>query len=113
MPGTPLSRFRLVALLEGLSYLVLVGIGMPLKYLADLPQTVQYVGWVHGGLFVLYMLLLVHVFFADRWSIVKGAIAFVAALIPGGALALDLWLRKPAGSARTQPVTNDVSPANE
>lgn len=53
---TPPARLRAVAFVEGLSYLVLLGIAMPLKYWAGLPLAVRIVGSLHGLLFVLLML---------------------------------------------------------
>ena len=46
---------RAVALLEGASYLLLLGVAMPLKYLAGMPGAVRAVGSAHGGLFLLYV----------------------------------------------------------
>ncbi|RZM12434.1 MAG: DUF3817 domain-containing protein, partial [Pedobacter sp.] len=48
-----LRRFMLIALVEGISYLLLLCIAMPLKYYADMPGFVKYLGWAHGVLFVL------------------------------------------------------------
>src|SRR5687768_13069795 len=74
---TAVGRFRAVAFLEGVSFLVLLGIAMPLKYFAGLPQAVLVVGWAHGLLFILYMVALARVTLADRWSSgrVAGALA--------------------------------------
>ncbi|MFW5972756.1 MAG: DUF3817 domain-containing protein, partial [Bacteroidota bacterium] len=55
MLRTALSRLRLIGFIEGLSYLALLGIAMPLKYMAGMPMAVRYVGWIHGVLFVLYV----------------------------------------------------------
>ncbi len=57
LKNTPLNRFRAIALLEGLSFVLLLFIAMPLKYLAGMPLGVKVVGWAHGMLFVLYFLL--------------------------------------------------------
>jgi integral membrane protein len=90
--STPLGRFRLIALLEGISYLILVGIAMPLKYLAGQPLAVKYVGWAHGVLFVLFCLALLHVWVNRRWSFLKAAMAFIASLVPFGTFVLDRTL---------------------
>lgn len=87
--NTPLDRFRIIAFLEGLSYLILLGIAMPLKYMADMPLAVKYVGWAHGVLFVLYMVTLAHAAREHRWSLLKVALAFVASLVPFGTFWLD------------------------
>ncbi|HPF10122.1 MAG TPA: DUF3817 domain-containing protein [Flavobacteriaceae bacterium] len=49
------QQFRFVSILEGLSFLILLGIAMPLKYVWGLPQMVQFVGMTHGILFMLYV----------------------------------------------------------
>ena len=55
----PITQFRIIALAEGISFLVLLGIAMPLKYAAGNPEPVRIVGWIHGGLFVLYLIAVV------------------------------------------------------
>jgi integral membrane protein len=49
---TPTARLRSVAFLEGLSYVVLLFVAMPLKYLAEQPQAVRITGSLHGFLFI-------------------------------------------------------------
>lgn len=53
-----LRRLRIIAFLEGLSFLVLLFIAMPLKYLADMPLAVRIAGSVHGGLFLVFLAVL-------------------------------------------------------
>ncbi|RYZ80667.1 MAG: DUF3817 domain-containing protein, partial [Proteobacteria bacterium] len=52
--NSSLSIFRKVAVAEGISYLLLLFVAMPLKYFANLHLYVKYTGWAHGLLFVLY-----------------------------------------------------------
>ena len=92
--STPLGRFRLVSLLEGLSYVVLVGIAMPLKYFAGDTAAVPLVGRIHGGLFVLFVLALLHAAKAERWSRRAQGIAMIAALLPLGAFWLERAVRR-------------------
>lgn len=91
---TSLNRFRTVGIYEGISYLLLLGIAMPLKYWAGIPEFVKYVGWAHGALFVLYMVALLQVTLVYRWSFLKVSWAVVASLIPFGTFVLDAQLRK-------------------
>jgi len=91
-----LNRLRLVGVLEGLSFLVLLGVAMPLKYLAGQPQAVQVVGWVHGGLFVAFVATLLHAAQLRRWPVGRTAAAFVSALLPFGTFFLDKQLRAEA-----------------
>ncbi|MFK7972656.1 MAG: DUF3817 domain-containing protein [Bacteroidia bacterium] len=93
---TWLGRLRIVAFLEGISYLVLLGIAMPLKYMADKPEAVQIVGMAHGVLFVAYCLLLVIVAVGYKWGFKKVALAFLASLVPFGTFWADAKLFKPA-----------------
>ena len=92
--STPFGRFLLVGLLEGISYLVLLCIAMPLKYMADMPEAVRIAGMVHGVLFVLFMLLLLQVVIEYKWSIGKGFLAFAASIVPFGTFFLDRLLIK-------------------
>lgn len=78
-----LSRFRLVAFLEGCSFL-LFAITMPLKYMIGMPKPNYFVGMAHGILFMLYIVLLLQVSTEYKWPIKKILLAFVASLIPFG-----------------------------
>lgn len=94
MLRTPVGRFRAVALVEGVSYLVLLGVAMPLKYFAGFPGAVMAVGWAHGVLFVLYLISLGEVSFKRRWRLLRILGAFVASLVPFGTFVLDARLRR-------------------
>ena len=54
MLRSPIGRLRAVGLAEGVSFLLLLGVAMPLKYAAGYPQAVRIVGWVHGLFFMGY-----------------------------------------------------------
>lgn len=94
MLKTPIGRLRAIGTLEGISFLVLLGIAMPLKYFAGMPEAVKVVGWAHGVLFVLYMLALAVVFFKYRWPFVRGLKGFLAAFLPGGPFWFDKSLKE-------------------
>jgi integral membrane protein len=91
---TPPARLRAVAFLEGLSYLVLLGVAMPLKYLAGQPLAVRVVGSLHGALFIalaLFVLLgLSRRKKPFRWGVRIG----IASLVPFGTFFLDRELRE-------------------
>jgi integral membrane protein len=80
---TALGRLRIVAFLEGCSYLLL-GFTMILKYKYAIPQPNYVVGLAHGILFVLYIILVLQVAFIHRWNFTKIVGAFLASLIPFG-----------------------------
>ena len=89
-----LSVLRLLALLEGISYLVLLGISMPLKYYMDKPDSVKIVGMAHGVLFVLYTINLLIVHLKFKWSLGRTTGAFIASFIPFGTFYADKkWFR--------------------
>jgi integral membrane protein len=89
-----MGRFRLVGVMEGISYLVLLLVAMPLKYFADMPEAVKYTGWAHGVLFVSYCILLLLVWIKYKWSFGKAVFAFVASLVPFGTFVLDRRLNR-------------------
>jgi integral membrane protein len=86
---TPISRLRTIGIYEGISFLVLIGIGMPLKYMAGIPEVVKYVGWAHGLLFIMYLGAVSQVALQYRWSVLKILAAVVASLLPFGPFILD------------------------
>lgn len=92
--STALSRFRLISILEGVSYILLLGIAMPLKYKWGMPEYVKITGWIHGVLFVLYMITLVNLHFANKWSIQKTFIGFIASLLPFAPFIFDAKVLK-------------------
>ena len=104
MLTTPLGRFRAVAFWEGLSFLVLLLIAMPLKYALGQPQMVRVVGMAHGVLFIAYLYTLMMAALEHRWGLKRVAVAFIASLVPGGTFWLDVQLRREAQpSPSTEP----------
>ena len=86
---TALRQFRIAALLEGWSYLVLLFIAMPLKYAAGLPFAVRIAGSVHGFLFVTFMLALYRVTVARKWPLRRALRGFLYSLAPFGVFVFD------------------------
>ncbi|MBM3975951.1 MAG: DUF3817 domain-containing protein [Planctomycetes bacterium] len=89
---TPIARVRWVAFVEGMSYLLLLFIAMPLKYWADMPMAVRIVGSLHGALFVALALLTLLAMRACRRGLGWGARIGVASLIPFGTFFIDRGL---------------------
>ena len=79
------QRLRWAGLAEGFSFLALLGIAMPLKYLAGQPQAVRLVGMAHGVLFISYVLLLLLNTIERRWSIGKFGLGLLLSVVPFGA----------------------------
>ena len=82
--STSLGRLRLVGFAEGVSFLLLVGIAMPLKYFAGQPVYVRVVGMTHGVLFLGYVLALFQAHSEYGWPVKRSLLLFVAALLPFG-----------------------------
>ncbi|UOQ69493.1 DUF3817 domain-containing protein [Hymenobacter volaticus] len=82
--GSLLGRLRIVGFLEGLSFLLLLGVAMPLKYFVGVPQVVRILGMAHGLLFVVYVVLVIQASLKFNWSLQKGFGALVVALLPFG-----------------------------
>lgn len=81
---TPLGRLRLIGFWEGVSFLVLLGVAMPLKYFAGWPHAVRVVGMAHGILFVLYIAAALQAARAQAWSWSLIAQVLVASVLPAG-----------------------------
>ncbi len=78
------KSFRIISTLEAISFLVLLGIAMPLKYIWDMPQMVQIVGMAHGVLFVLYVAGAFYMFKKLNWSFGDLFIVIACSILPFG-----------------------------
>jgi integral membrane protein len=91
-----IGRLRQVGKLEGVSFLVLLGIAMPLKYLAGVPLAVKVVGWAHGALFIALLVVLWRAKRDARLPLGQVALVFVASLVPFGPFLIDSRLDRAA-----------------
>ncbi|MDX1952086.1 MAG: DUF3817 domain-containing protein [Verrucomicrobiota bacterium] len=98
----PITLLRKISFFEGVSYLLLLGVAMPLKYIWGMPGAVKIVGALHGGLFVLLCFSLLQTWIVAKWPFSRAAMVFVAALLPFGPLYVDhklaFWEAKFKGS---------------
>ena len=83
------GRVRAVGMLEAISFLLLMGVAMPLKYMAGMPQAVRYTGWAHGLLFIAYCGVIFLAWSEGALSFRKALMAFVASLLPFGPFIID------------------------
>lgn len=84
-----LKLFRITAILEGVSYLALFGITMPLKYWANILEPNKVVGYAHGVLFIAYLALALVVCFNKKWGVKRFIIFAVASLLPFATFYVD------------------------
>jgi integral membrane protein len=92
---------RLIGLVEGSSFLVLLFIAMPLKHLAGLPLAVRVTGLAHGILFMGYVVMLIRVWAEHDWTLKRTAGFFFAGLLPFGPFVIDRRLRDLDGAQST------------
>jgi integral membrane protein len=90
----PVKNLRVIGNIEGISYLALLGIAMPLKYFGNMPKAVTIAGSFHGLFFVLFCAALLVVWRKKNWDYERVAMAFLASIIPFGTFYLDRKLRK-------------------
>ena len=83
-----------VGLAEGTSFLVLLLIAMPLKYLANLPAAVRIVGGIHGGLFLLYVGLILLAALLARWSWKRVLLGLLSSVVPLGPFFFDAIVKR-------------------
>ncbi len=84
---------RILGNVEGVSYLLLLFIAMPLKYAYDMPMAVKITGMAHGLLFVAYCMVLALCMKKFRWKLGFGVYLFIATLIPFGTFVTDRKLK--------------------
>ena len=93
MLTTTIGRLRAAGMVEAVSFLLLLGVAMPLKYFAGMPLAVKIAGWIHGLLFLAFGACLLVAHGERRWSMSWTATVFVAALLPFGPFVIDRRLK--------------------
>ena len=88
-----IQTLRIIGLLEGISFLLLLFIAMPMKYMLDNPVLVKYVGMGHGVLFMLFLIVLFTVCEKQKWSIYMFILGLIASILPFGTFVFDRKLK--------------------
>ena len=96
---TSVRNLRLLGILEGISYLLLLFAAMPLKYGFDMPLAVRLVGSLHGLLFLLFCATLLRAVLERSWRVATWVPVFIAALVPFGFLLVERRLKSEMRSA--------------
>ena len=86
---TALRNLRRIGFAEGLSFILLVFIAMPLKYMAGQPIYVRVVGMAHGVLFLAYVATIVQAHLDYGWPLKRSRLLFLASLLPFGPFVAD------------------------
>jgi len=95
---TSIGRLRVIGFWEGVSFLVLLGIAMPLKYFAGHPGAVRVVGMAHGVLFLLYVWAAIQAAIDRNWTLRRTLIVLAASLLPAGPFVVDAKILKESES---------------
>ncbi len=93
---TSIGRLRVIGFWEGVSFLALLGVAMPLKYFADMPGAVRVTGMAHGILFLLYLWAAVQATLDHNWSWRRLLILCVASVLPAGPFVVDAKILRDA-----------------
>ncbi|MBL7764563.1 MAG: DUF3817 domain-containing protein [Chitinophagaceae bacterium] len=88
-----LQQLRWIGIAEGISYIILLCVSMPLKYIFDFPQAVIVNGWIHGALFVILALAILRVWILRKWPFSRALTAGIASLLPFGTFWFDKKLK--------------------
>ncbi len=89
-----INIFKIVSFLEGVSYILLLFIATPIKYLYDNPTYVKWLGMPHGILFVLYIALAVLLKTELKWDVKTFSIVCLLSLIPFGTFFVGKYLKE-------------------
>ena len=89
-----LTVFRFIAFFEGLSYILLLFVGVPLKYLNDDVTLVKILGMPHGFLFMAYIAFVIVLRFDHPWFKKHFILISLASIIPFGTFIVEHKLRK-------------------
>ena len=84
-----MKAFRIIALLEGVSFLLLLLVGVPLKYMMDMPLPNKIIGMIHGLLFIAYVVQAYQVKESEDWSMKQFLVILIASIVPGGTFYAD------------------------
>jgi integral membrane protein len=86
---TQMGRLRVIAFVEGVSFLVILFVTMPMKYMYGMSEPNKIVGMSHGVLFILYVLAVIQSKIEFDWSVKKTGLALLASIIPFGTFWAD------------------------
>lgn len=92
--NTVLKNLTIAGYLEGTSFLLLLGIAMPLKYMLGIPEAVKYIGMAHGALFIVYILMLLIATSKIKMPLWAMPAGVLGSFLPLGPFIFDHLLKK-------------------
>ena len=92
--NSTLKNLTIMGYLEGTSFLLLLGVAMPLKYMLGIPEAVKYIGMAHGALFIAYILVLLIATSKIKMSLWAMPVGVLGSFLPFGPFIFDYLLKK-------------------
>lgn len=83
------GAFKIISYLEGISYLLLLFVGVPMKYALGNPVVVKALGMPHGLLFIAYIIMAIYVKDRFGWNAKTFLLVLLASIIPFGTFYID------------------------
>lgn len=88
--ASSIGVFRIIGFLEGMSFILLMFIAMPLKYIYDQPKAVEIIGMAHGVLFVVFVFFAFYLSITKKWNLFKvTAPLLLSSILPFGTFVAD------------------------
>ena len=94
MWNSSIGRLRIISVIEGVSFLALLFIAMPYKYLLGEPILVRYVGMAHGVLFIVFIASLLDATMRYQWGLKFSLFCFACSLVPFAPFWLEAKLKR-------------------
>lgn len=89
-----IKLFKVVSFLEGLSYVLLLFMATPIKYIYDNPTYVKWLGMPHGLLFVAYLILAYFLWESQKWTNKEFFVVCLLSLLPFGTFFVGKYLKQ-------------------
>lgn len=87
--NSAIGRFRIIAFMEGISFLIILFVTMPLKYIFNMPEPNKVIGMAHGVLFIAYIAVALLLHFRFKWKISFTLKVLAASIIPFGTFYIE------------------------
>ena len=86
---SPIGRLRILAFAEGISFLLILFVSMPLKYIYGMKEPNKIIGMIHGVLFIAYVVMVLFIRLEENWNNKKTFLALLASVLPFGTFWAD------------------------
>ena len=90
---------RIVGFLEGISFLLLLFVAMPMKYMFDNASMIPTMGMAHGVLFLLFLVVLFVACHVKKWTLTIFLMGVAASVLPFGPFFFDANLKNRTATA--------------